>query len=430
MFTFEDFKNGLKNLYSFFDIKENPENNTISLIKTITEYSEITIDDVEEISSYGFSLDVSEIKALLSKFSSNDKFVNNFFCSTNSIEAMVEYQGRSRILMSRENIREKYNASFLDYNINIGRASQEFVLAFICACADQNFQSKRLRIRFYDMENINCFDDLCQSLRLLTVTINKSNLNIPFSKIKSVFQSYLFNLAYNYDMCLALSNENESDRLMRHRARREGQLFPYKAYNPELVKYYNQGLSSDAPLAQYLAYYHVAEFFFQSISEQDVFQEIESYITSPSFSPYSKTSIKDFYKKIKKKIQAQKDNDVWDERNALLLCLKQYVPDISKLVQTISNLDTSAINYYSNTDVPFAAEGKAINFTLTSEEVYPVLRNRVYSVRNAIVHSKEGEKLRYEPFIHDKTLAKEIPLIRAIAEEIIINSAKPLKFDN
>ena len=30
MFTFEDFKNGLKNLYSFFDIKENPENNTIS----------------------------------------------------------------------------------------------------------------------------------------------------------------------------------------------------------------------------------------------------------------------------------------------------------------------------------------------------------------------------------------------------------------
>lgn len=104
--------------------------------------------------------------------------------------------------------------------------------------------------------------------------------------------------------------------------------------------------------------------------------------------------------------------------------------DISKLLQTISNLDTSAINYYSNTDVPFVAEGKAINFTLTSEKVYPVLRNRVYSVRKAIVHSKEGEKLRYEPFIHDKTLAKEIPLIRAIAEEIIINSAKPLKFDN
>ena len=216
---------------------------------------------------------------------------------------------------------------------------------------------------------------------------------------------------------------------MRHRARREGQLFPYKAYNTELVKYYNQGLSSDVPLAQYLAYYHVAEYFFQSISEQDVFQEIESYITSPAFSPYNKNSIKDFYKKIKKKIQSQKDNDVWDEKNGLLLCLKQFIPDISRLEQAISNLDTSAISYYTTNDVPFADEGKAINFKLTAEEVYPVLRNRVYSVRNAIVHSKEGEKLRYEPFIHDKELAKEIPLIRAIAEEIIINSAKPLKFD-
>ena len=429
MFTIENFKNGLKNLFSDFDFKENSENNTISLIKTITEYSE-TINETDEVATYGFSLDISEIDSMLSEFTSDYKFVNNFFYSTNSIEAMVEYQGRSRIFMYRENTREKYNASFLDYNINIGNASQKFIIAFICACANQNFQSKRLRIRFYDMEKIGCFEDLCQSIRLLTVTMHKSNLDIPFPKIKSAFQSYLFNLAYNYDIGLALSNENETDRLMRHRARREGQLFPYKAYNTELVKYYNQGLSSDAPFAQYLAYYHVAEFFFQSISEQDVFQEIESYITSPSFSPYSKNSIKDFYKKIKKKIQSQKDNDVWDEKNALLLCLKQYIPDIGKLKQTITNLDTSAINYYSTTDVPFTDEGKAINFTLTSEEVYPVLRNRVYSVRNAIVHSKEGEKLRYEPFIHDKELAKEIPLIRAIAEEIIINSAKPLKFDN
>ena len=429
MFTIEDFQKGLKNIYSDFDFNENSENNTISLFKTVTEYSESN-DYTEETITYGFKLDLSEIKAMLSTFSSNFKFVNNFFFSSNSIEAIVENQGHFRFLTFRENTREKYNTSFLDYSISVGSASQEFVLAYICACADMDFQSKKLRVRFYDLENIGCFKDLCQTLRLITVTINKINLDFSFQKAKLIFQSYLFNLAYNYDIVLALSNENETERLMRHRVRREGQLFPYKAYNPELVKYYNQGLSSDVPLAQYLAYYHVAEFFFQSISEQDVFQEIESYITNPSFSPYSKNSIKDFYKKIKKKIQSQKDNDVWDEKNGLLLCLKQFIPDISRLVQAISNLDTSAINYYSSNNVPFADEGKAINFTLPAEEIYPILRNRVYSVRNAIVHSKEGEKLRYEPFIHDKELSKEIPLIRAIAEEIIINSAKPLKFEN
>lgn len=45
----------------------------------------------------------------------------------------------------------------------------------------------------------------------------------------------------------------------------------------------------------------------------------------------------------------------------------------------------------------------------------------------SIVHSKEGEESRYEPFKHDKFLAKEIPLMRAVAEEIIINSATPLE---
>ena len=68
-----------------------------------------------------------------------------------------------------------------------------------------------------------------------------------------------------------------------------------------------------------------------------------------------------------------------------------------------------------------------INFDDLSEAFYTVVRNRIYSVRNAIVHSKEGEKLRYEPFKHDKELAKEVPLIRAVAEEIIINSAKPME---
>ena len=48
---------------------------------------------------------------------------------------------------------------------------------------------------------------------------------------------------------------------------------------------------------------------------------------------------------------------------------------------------------------------------------------------NAIVHSKEGEKSKYEPFKHDKQLAKELPLIRAVAEEIIINSAEPINYN-
>jgi hypothetical protein len=53
------------------------------------------------------------------------------------------------------------------------------------------------------------------------------------------------------------------------------------------------------------------------------------------------------------------------------------------------------------------------------------LSNRIYNVRNALIHSKEGEKRRYVPFSENENeLRKELPLIRLVAEQIIINSSK------
>lgn len=124
----------------------------------------------------------------------------------------------------------------------------------------------------------------------------------------------------------------------------------------------------------------------------------------------------------------QREDGVWDEKTGLLLCLNKFVPNVEELKNAILAIDSSAIDYYKNNNAPFADEGKSINFDDVSDGIYTTIRNRIYSVRNAIVHSKEGEKLRYEPFKHDKALAKEIPLIRAVAEEVIINSAKPMEF--
>ena len=125
----------------------------------------------------------------------------------------------------------------------------------------------------------------------------------------------------------------------------------------------------------------------------------------------------------------QRDDGVWNEKNGLLLCLKQYVPDLSVLKDSIDRIDRYAIDYYQTTAVAFADDGKIIDFSEETEKVYSAIRNRIYATRNAIVHSKEGEKLKYEPFKHDKQLAKELPLIRAVAEEIIINSAEPINYN-
>lgn len=180
---------------------------------------------------------------------------------------------------------------------------------------------------------------------------------------------------------------------------------------------------------QYLAFYHVAEFFFQSISEDEAFQVISSFITRPSFSPYRHEDVSNFYNVIKKKMRDQRDDGVWNERNGLLLCLKRYVPDLSVLKASIDRIDNTAIEYYRTTPVAFTDDGKTINFDEEQDKVYSAIRERIYSTRNAIVHSKHGERLRYEPFKHDKQLSKEIPLIRAVAEEIIINSAERINYN-
>ena len=221
------------------------------------------------------------------------------------------------------------------------------------------------------------------------------------------------------------------------RFRRAGQLFPYKSYNKELITYYYQAITASMPLTQYLAYYHVAEFFFQSISEDDAFKKIESMITHPSFSPHNKDNIRNFYDKIKDIMKSQKEEGVWNEKTGLLLCLKRFVPDLIQLQTTISYFDSNGLTYYKENDIPFVGDNVEIsrseqdkvriNFNDTPDTIYTNIRNRVYAVRNAIAHSKEGTKLRYEPFKHDKDLKKEISLIRAIAEEIIINTSKNLE---
>ena len=128
-------------------------------------------------------------------------------------------------------------------------------------------------------------------------------------------------------------------------------------------------------------------------------------------------------------MREQREDGVWNEKTGLLLCLKKYVPDLESLKNAIDTIDLSMTEYYKSTLVEFADESKTINFEDAPDKVYVDIRDRVYSVRNAIVHSKEGDRLRYEPFKHDRQLAKEIPLIRSIAEEIIISSAKPIEFN-
>ncbi len=353
------------------------------------------------------------------------------FMSNNYFEVAVQTMDRNRpmpVYMRSE--QGAFEIAEHNYHFVVSKASKIYLFALFCSFADHPDKYDVTPLRLHRQEVFQSVEELFDCYRIYTAKVTAPK-NHSLSEYKKVCDSYIFNISYCFNTALSIADFSRERRVRRFGTRGSGQLFPYRAYKHDLTKYYHQAVSSNLPFMQYLAFYHVAEFFFQSISEDDAFQIISDFITRPTFSPYKHDDIKRFYEMIKKKMREQRDDGVWNEKNGLLLCLKRYVPDIAALKNSISRIDNTAIDYYKTTPVIFADDGKPVDFSGEEDvdKIYMCIRDRVYATRNAIVHSKSGERLRYEPFKHDKHLAKEIPLIRAIAEEIIINSAEKINYN-
>lgn len=359
---------------------------------------------------------------------------NDYFCADamlikqDYIEVAVQSQDRNRPAPFMRFEQEAYEVNEHNYHFVTSKASQKYIFALFCSFYNSPDRFAVSPMRLYTREVITNAEDFFDSFRMYTVKIISPQSHSA-TELKRIFDAYIFNIAYNFNVPFAVSDFTNERRFRRISTRRSGQLFPYKQYKQDLTKYYQQAIATNLPFMQYLAFYHVAEFFFQSISEDEAFQVISNFITRPLFSPYKQEDVRNFYNIIKKKMRDQRDDGVWNEKNGLLLCLKRYIPDPSILKASINHIDSTAIEYYRTTLVPFADDGKIINFDEDQEKIYAAIRDRIYATRNAIVHSKHGERLRYEPFKHDKHLGKEIPLIRAVAEEIIITSADSINYN-
>ena len=424
MFTVENFINGLRKSSSNITIEE--KDDKFLMFHVYRSIEEVRILAKERRVLIG-EISISELRSIADELSHSYSMKKFMLCGNTSFETAIKEQNPMRPLFRNDD--ELFKTAGQGVDFAISRLSNTYFFALLCYFgahpkADIDFRMSAFRLRQSD--KITTINELIEFFRIFTLKIN-SEKELDLSLYKNMMHSYLFNVSYNHDITLTIVDFAEKRNSFRKGVKREGRLFPYKSYNQKLINYYYQGASTSIPFTKYLAFYHVAEFFFQSIAEQDAFQEIEKFITKPSFSPYEKEHIREFYSQIKKKIRSQREDGVWEEKTGLLLCIKKYIPELENLLTAIEIIDPSSVDYYKNTPVDFADGGSTINFDDDHDKVYVAIRDRVYSVRNAIVHSKDGEKLRYEPFNHDKELSKEIPLIRAISEEIIINSAESIK---
>lgn len=406
MFSYDNFYKGIKNVLKIGEVSDEGD------------YIKIKNQDIQ------IQVKKEEVNSIINELNTeNYIFKENTLSKKDYLEESIKFPKR---LLFRNNKFDKYDVSTNLYDIMISPASKQFIVATFCDIdSDSSEQRGGLLYpgMFLDVEP----DFWLWANRIcgITGTIKfKDEHEREDKNMRDYLSSYYFNISYNYNECI-LRIANISKRRRRMGVNNGGQLVPLRIYNSQLMDYYNQGVAADTAFSQYLAFYHVLEFFFQTVIEEDTLNYIKDTLTKPSFSTSSKRELTSFVKGIKKKLSNQKEKSSQGEQFALELCLEKHL-NISDLTARLNLIDCECVDYYKGNKVSFAQDSIEVDFE-NEKTVISHLSQRIYSVRNAIVHSKDCDKLRYQPFDNDDELSKEIPLIKSIAEIVIINTAEIAK---
>jgi len=235
---------------------------------------------------------------------------------------------------------------------------------------------------------------------------------------RSIAEAALFNLAFSSGMSLWLSDSWE--RTLRRTAlrREERAQFPVRTYTSELVAYYQMALGSESLVLSYLALYKILEYFFTSATEGDLHQRVRDRLVQPDFSHTRTAKLRELVATVRRFDQKT------DERRMLQIVLDSMV-DQDGLREFVQD-DDGRSSYFTGVQVLF---GKEWRVDLAADQLIPTVANRIYHVRNALVHHKEGEAARFVPYSGQEVeLSRELPLIQFLAEQLIVSTGKDLSW--
>ncbi|MFF4180051.1 hypothetical protein [Streptomyces sp. NPDC001750] len=245
---------------------------------------------------------------------------------------------------------------------------------------------------------------------------------------RSLCESFLFTLSYNYDNSFLLASGIDSisraSRIERVRRVKDGEIdAPRMTYKSDLVHHYQLAVSAESPLLAYLSFYHVAEHFFEKVYSDDLIEQVRSKIADPSFSLKRRGDVSSVIKLVNRAQQKNRDEGGVDEQKALTLTLKNFV-ELNRLASDLDKYDSTIIQHYKSTTASFSDANTVDLRGSDTREVLASLAKRIYRTRNSLVHAKDGARPKYFPFTNDEELAREVPLMRFCAEQIIIANGR------
>ncbi|BAZ83688.1 hypothetical protein PN497_09230 [Sphaerospermopsis kisseleviana CS-549] len=410
-------------------------------IKEVLRYDLEETDDrfLFALNNHGISHEIELSKDNLSNCIQNLQAMNSVEETILANGKYYEVLLREESLFPRVRIRVRDDSLMLEDSDNsitycLSSPSNEYLLFLLYTVASitnpralaNPIPRAEIMRRANDIEDIFEFLKRTVFSRFITLRLESAR-NRPPAEFEKFSSAFLFQLSYNLDA--ALVPQKHLDEILRtgkiSQVRRPSLSDidpPRRHYIPDLIYHYQLAVAADNPFLEYLSYYHVIEHFFEEVFNEDLIEKIKNKITHPDFSYKRKKDISKLIKDISRSLQIRNEEITFSEQEGLRLTIERYV-NIDDLRDKLNSYDSTLINYYKTSKVTFAMADEINIDDSNTTNIFKKLAARIYKTRNSIVHSKESDKARYMPFKDDRVLVKEIPLLRFVAEQIIINTS-------
>jgi hypothetical protein len=265
--------------------------------------------------------------------------------------------------------------------------------------------------------------------RLLTIRMDAAEplSEAQLSEITPLFESCLFEILYMRSTLIQLQNEWPSF-AARRRSFVPGRAIgreplPLKRVQHDIpaLRFYQRGIAADDAYIQFISFYHVLEYYFISVSDDILYKKLSRVFVDPAFRPTPR-----HFDKIILAVEDHKRTN--DETEMLRNVLSTYCDD-KEVIELIQGHEThEKAKIYTEKAECFGEELEKL--TLREGHIFGPIAKRIKVIRNTLVHSSDRyeRKERYLPSPEaDKVLLREVPLLRFLAERVVIATARALE---
>ncbi|PWR11151.1 hypothetical protein DKT68_06830 [Micromonospora acroterricola] len=191
---------------------------------------------------------------------------------------------------------------------------------------------------------------------------------------------------------------------------------PVSLVDEELALRYLRALAAHDAFSAFMGYYHIVEYFMEDAWYRELSGRVPE-LTPPGQMPTDAAALRTFTRTAAGRLGVNPQEIRLTERNALKALMRTTI-DLQRVATDLERYFSGALRHFSVSPVPFA-DADVVNLRTTDSDLPDRVAERIYRVRNAIAHSK-ASTTRYSPYTDDLHLAREVPLVRLAAEQLMV----------